>query len=137
MKNKLLTFFPYIYIMYCVIGLLCSFFNIESAYFISFPPSIRYWLFNILIIYCLVKKNRYTWCILLAMMIYTFPMIRNHSASYYNRVVFTMSPVFNLPLPDMCRYCYYYIEWTGLILQLLLIVFLLLKNTRKKYDIPF
>jgi phosphoglycerol transferase MdoB-like AlkP superfamily enzyme len=71
------------------------------------------------------------------MMIYTFPMILNHSASYYNRVVFTISPAFDLPLSNISRNAYFFVEGIGIVLQLMLIVFLLLKNTRKKYDIPF
>jgi hypothetical protein len=134
MRYKLLTLFPHIYMVYCIIGLLSSFFNIESNS-IVFPSDIIYWSFNSIVICCLVKNNKYTWYILLTLMTFTFPLILRHDESYYNSVVFTMTPVLRLPLSSISIYAYHFAENAGVILQLILIIFLLLKNTRQKYNI--
>ena len=126
---------PKIYIFYCIIGIIASFFDIETEGISISEEDIPYWLLNLTIIFCLVKRQKYTWYILVFILILTIPIIYNYGTNMpYERIAFTMSPLFNVPIEKPLN-AFFWFRNVGFTLQLILIFWLLNKNTKIQYGI--
>jgi hypothetical protein len=90
-------------------------------------------MLNLVIIYTLLKRSRFSWFILLTILIVTTPIVVNyHSNAPFEYVSFTMSPVFQIK--DFILQSEFY-RYSGLMLQLLLMYWLFRKDTRTVYKI--
>ena len=129
MKDKI----SYFYIFYCIFGILCSPFHIEGIS-ISYIE-INYFLLHIIIILCLIFKKVYTWFALMLILLVTFPIgLQYGTNNPYEKIAFTMAPIIRLPL-ERPWYIYFWLRSIGQILQVILIIWLVLKETRIKYKI--
>jgi hypothetical protein len=124
-----------IYILYCIIGIVSSFFDIETEGVSVSNEDIPYWILNLTIIFCLLKEKKYAWYILMFILTTTIPIVYNYGTNMaYERIFFTMSPLFNVPIKKPIM-AFFWLRNIGFTLQLLLIIWLLFKETRVTYGV--